>query len=106
MALDVMQLRNPEFRVPSPVPVGNWLAHQIRLIQDDSKHVFPASAGSKRSWDKYNSTTHKDFCGPRPDWSQWSPDFNSMVSHLKFYLCCCDFLMIFVIFFKNYFICL
>ncbi|XP_069121244.1 uncharacterized protein [Argopecten irradians] len=77
MALDVMQRSNTAFEIPSPVPPGNWLAHQIRLLQDNSAHLLPQSAGSKRSWDKYNSTTHKDFCGPR-DVDQWSPDFNSM----------------------------
>ncbi|XP_033732535.1 uncharacterized protein LOC117321988 isoform X2 [Pecten maximus] len=77
MALDVMQRSNTSFEIPSPVPPGNWLAHQIRLLQDNSAHLLPQSAGSKRSWDKYNSTTHKDFCGPR-DIDQWAPDFNSM----------------------------
>ncbi|XP_022324626.2 uncharacterized protein LOC111125298 isoform X2 [Crassostrea virginica] len=51
--------------IPDPIPPGNWMARQLRMLNDNSEGLLPPSAGSKRSWDKYNTTTHKDFLGPR-----------------------------------------
>lgn len=43
------------------VPAGNWIANQIRIVNDDSRNVFPQSAGSKRSYEKYTSIYQLDF---------------------------------------------
>ncbi|XP_071096271.1 uncharacterized protein [Haliotis cracherodii] len=42
-------------------PAGNWIAHQLRLVNDDSKKLFPSTAGSKRSYRKYDSLYMVDF---------------------------------------------
>ncbi|XP_052250410.1 uncharacterized protein LOC127857787 isoform X3 [Dreissena polymorpha] len=50
--------------IPDPVPVGNHLAHFIRSIHWNSKGMLPSTAGSQRSYDKYNTVTHLSFQGP------------------------------------------
>lgn len=50
--------------IPDHVPVGNHLAHFIRSIHWNSKGMFPSSAGSQRTYDKYNTVTHLSFSGP------------------------------------------
>ncbi|XP_061163877.1 uncharacterized protein LOC133173017 isoform X1 [Saccostrea echinata] len=50
--------------IPDPIPAGNWMARQLRMLNDNSEGLLPPSAGSKRSWDKYNTVTHKDYLGP------------------------------------------
>ncbi|XP_046570564.1 uncharacterized protein LOC124278833 [Haliotis rubra] len=42
-------------------PAGNWIAHHLRLVNDDSKKLFPSTAGSKRSYRKYDSLYMVDF---------------------------------------------
>lgn len=50
--------------IPDHVPVGNRLAHFIRSIHWNSKGMFPSTAGSQRTYDKYNTVTHLSFSGP------------------------------------------
>lgn len=50
--------------IPDPVPAGNKLAHFIRSIHWNSKGMLPSTAGSQRSYDKYNTVTHLSFQGP------------------------------------------
>ena len=50
--------------IPSPVPAGNHLAHFIRSIHWNSKGMLPSTAGSQRSYDKYNTVTKLSFQGP------------------------------------------
>lgn len=50
--------------IPDHVPVGNKLAHFIRSIHWNSKGMFPSTAGSQRTYDKYNTVTHLSFSGP------------------------------------------
>ena len=49
------------FEIPEKIPPGNWLAHQLRLINMKSEGLIPESARSKRSYDKYNTVTKIDF---------------------------------------------
>ncbi|XP_045200081.1 uncharacterized protein LOC123554174 isoform X3 [Mercenaria mercenaria] len=50
--------------IPDPVPAGNHLAHFIRSIHWNSKGMLPSTAGSQRTYDKYNTVTHLSFQGP------------------------------------------
>lgn len=50
--------------IPEHVPVGNKLAHFIRSIHWNSKGMFPSTAGSQRTYDKYNTVTQLSFSGP------------------------------------------
>lgn len=50
--------------IPDPVPAGNHLAHFIRSIHWNSKGMLPSTAGSQRSYDKYNTVTRLSFQGP------------------------------------------
>ena len=50
--------------IPDPVPAGNRLAHFIRSIHWNSKGMLPSTAGSQRTYDKYNTVTHLSFQGP------------------------------------------
>ena len=50
--------------IPDHVPVGNHLAHFIRSIHWNSRGMFPSSAGSQRTYDKYNTVTSLSFSGP------------------------------------------
>lgn len=50
--------------IPDPVPAGNHLAHFIRSIHWNSKGMLPSTAGSQRSYDKYNTVTKLSFQGP------------------------------------------
>ena len=45
---------------------GNWMARQLRLINDDSAELFPRTAGSVRSRSKFNSLYMVDYPDP-PD---------------------------------------
>ena len=50
--------------IPDHVPVGNKLAHFIRSIHWNSKGMFPSTAGSQRTYDKYHTVTQLSFSGP------------------------------------------
>ncbi|XP_052790910.1 uncharacterized protein LOC128224867 isoform X3 [Mya arenaria] len=50
--------------IPEPVPAGNRLAHFIRSVHWNSKGMLPSTAGSQRSYDKYNTVTKLSFQGP------------------------------------------
>lgn len=50
--------------IPDPVPAGNHLAHFIRSIHWNSKGMLPSTAGSQRSYDKYNTVTRLSYQGP------------------------------------------
>lgn len=50
--------------IPDPVPAGNRLAHFIRSIHWNSKGMLPSTAGSQRTYDKYNTVTRLSFQGP------------------------------------------
>ncbi|KAL5012462.1 hypothetical protein ScPMuIL_011013 [Solemya velum] len=52
------------FKIPDKVPPGNWLARQIRLLNEDSGIVFPKSAGSQRPYDKYGTVYKIDYRVP------------------------------------------
>ncbi|XP_041370010.1 uncharacterized protein LOC121383962 isoform X2 [Gigantopelta aegis] len=43
---------------------GNWMARQLRLINDDSRELFPKTAGSVRSRSKFNSLYMVDYPDP------------------------------------------
>ncbi|KAL3871158.1 hypothetical protein ACJMK2_039174 [Sinanodonta woodiana] len=49
---------------PESMPKGNCLAQYIRSIHDNTRGLFPSTAGSKRSYIKYKSVTHLSFTGP------------------------------------------
>ncbi|KAK3579921.1 hypothetical protein CHS0354_014031 [Potamilus streckersoni] len=49
---------------PESMPKGNFLAQYIRSIHDNTRGLFPSTAGSQRSYNKYNSVTHLSFTGP------------------------------------------
>lgn len=52
------------FQIPDKQPPGNWLARQIRLLNEDSGNVFPKSAGSQRPYDKYGTVYKLDYGQP------------------------------------------
>ncbi|XP_048776883.1 uncharacterized protein LOC125681034 isoform X3 [Ostrea edulis] len=63
-----------DMEIPEQIPPGNWMARQLRMLNDNSEGLLPPSAGSKRTWDKYNTVTHKDYLGPR-EFKLEEPDY-------------------------------
>lgn len=70
---EVPQPLEHSYAIPDPLPPGNYVAKQLRFVNEDSTNLFPKSAGSRRSYDKYASVTMqdfniKDFKGVDPDY--------------------------------------
>ena len=75
-AAEVAQFQEHPHIIPDPLPSGNYVAKQLRTVYDDSSNLFPASAGSQRSYDKYASLTMKDFFR---DFTLVEPEYDDLV---------------------------
>ncbi|KAK3087108.1 hypothetical protein FSP39_001829 [Pinctada imbricata] len=64
------------FEIPDAIPPGNWLAHKLRLVNMQSEGLLPESRGSRRSYEKYNTVTHKDYIPPQDGFMPEEPDLN------------------------------
>ncbi|KAJ8300901.1 hypothetical protein KUTeg_022420 [Tegillarca granosa] len=83
MAVEVLNNYNRKLVIPDPLPAGNVVAHQIRIIHDNSDNLLPASAGSQRSYQKYPSVTHADFRGDTEYVvPEGVPEYNVVVSNI------------------------
>jgi hypothetical protein len=75
---EVAQPLEHSYAIPDPLPPGNYVAKQLRFVNEDSTNLFPTSAGSQRSYDKYASMTMQDF--NIKDFKGVDPDYDDLVS--------------------------
>jgi hypothetical protein len=47
---EVAQPLEHSYAIPDPLPPGNYVAKQLRFVNEDSTNLFPKSAGSRRSY--------------------------------------------------------
>ncbi|XP_076093155.1 uncharacterized protein LOC143064302 isoform X2 [Mytilus galloprovincialis] len=73
-AVEVARFGEHPHNIPDPLPCGNYVASQLRCAYDDSSNLFPASAGSQRSYNKYTSVTMQDFF--IKDFNETDPDYD------------------------------